>query len=737
MKKVTLSISGMSCSACQNSLEKYLNKQPGVIKATVNLVLAQAQITYDDNLTIKDLEKYVAEAGFKSEGVFKALKEKKPNSSKALLIIYTFLALLVFYIGMHHMFGLPAIPFLNKDLYPFNYALSLLILVLLFFGYGHDILINGLKNIIHLRPNMDSLVATSVLASFIYSLFNTVLISQGNISLVNNLYYESCCIIIYFIKLGRLIEAKSKEKTKDALQGLVQITPKTTLLKTKDGEKEVTIDEIKKGDILIAKPGMKIAVDGQIIEGQTHLDEAFITGEANPVKKRINDSVIAGSINIDGFILYKALKIGKDSLISEIVHLVVEAANTKVPMAKIIDKVSSIFVPTIFALAILTFLGYLLLGQNINEALIAFTTVLVIACPCALGLAAPLAVVVSTGLCAKEGILIKDSATFEKINQVDTIVFDKTGTLTEGALTISKIFNYSKLDKAKILQMVASLESYSTHPIAQTFNNYVQKQKIPLLPVTNFKNLTGIGLQGQIDGHKIYVGNNKLFKKLKMANPYSDDEQKLTENSLVYLIKDQKVLALIGIKDALKPSALKVVKKLQKINKKIIMLTGDNENVAKAVAHELGIKNVTANVLPKEKNQFINTLKENGAKIMMVGDGINDAIALTNALVGVSLNKGTDIANDAADVILMHDDLTKIVTLIAISKRTVTNIKQNLFWAFFYNALMIPLAMGLFKPFNLTINPMLASIAMILSSLTVILNTLRIKYRKTLIIKTR
>ena len=724
MQKVILNIKGMSCSACSNSLEKYLNKQNGIINATVNLVLSQASIEYNDNLSIEDLNKFISDAGFESLGIYDETKINKTNKSNKIIIPITFLTIIVLYISMSHMLSLPSIPYLDMMKNPINYTISLLILTIPYLIYGFDIIKNGYKNLIHAHPNMDTLVFIGVLSSLIYSIYNTILLLKGNNSLVDSLYYESCIVVIYFIKLGRQIETKNKEKTLDAIKELVTITPSYALLKVGNEVKEVTIDEIKENDILVCKPGMKLAVDGVITNGTTHIDESFITGESIPSKKGKGNKVIAGSLNIDGYIEYKAEKIGKNSTISEIVRLVVEATNTKSPISKLADKASGIFVPLVMLIATITLISYLLLGYNLNISLTRFVTVLVISCPCALGLATPLAVVVAMGITARNGILIKTSEVLEAINKVDTIVFDKTGTLTYGNLKISKLCNYSNYNNSKLLNIVSSIESKSNHPIASAFKTNDKLQK-----VTNFKNIDGIGLKGITNNKEYYVGNNKLIKKLKINNTHSKDELDLVNNgnSIIYVIEDNNIIALIGVKDIIRKEAKEVIKKLNNMNKNVIMLTGDNEITAQIIAKELGIKEVIANVLPKDKAEKIKELMNNNKYVMMVGDGINDAVSLVTANIGVALSSGTDIANNSADVILMNNNLINIINMFHISKKTITNIKQNLFLAFFYNICMIPLAIGLLSKWNINMNPMLGSIAMTLSSITVVLNALRLK----------
>ena len=721
MKKINLSIDGMTCSSCSNGLEKYLNKQKGILNATVNLVMANATIEYDEKLLNKEkIEEFVKEAGFKSLGEFKEIKvEEKSKKEKIQFIFFSILAILLMYISMGHMLNLPTIPFLDPQTNSLNYMISLLILTICFIIYGFDILKNGYKNLIHKTPNMDTLVGIGVSASFLYSIYNMFL---------NNhqvMYFESAAIVIYFIKLGRFIDGISKDKTKEAIQKLVKITPNTAVVKVDGLLKTVTLDEIHKGDIIVAKEGEKIAVDGKIINGKAHLDESFITGESRPVSKDVGDKVIAGSLNYDGYIEYQAEKIGKDSTISEIVKLVIEASNTKAPIAKIADKVSGYFVPSVIILAIITFLSYLLIGQGIENAITSFVTVLVVACPCSLGLATPLAIVVSEGLCASNGILVKKSEILEYAQKVKTIVFDKTGTLTYGKLKIAEILNYSKMSNQELLQIVGSLESKSTHPISKAFTDNLEQ----ILPVQDFKSIAGYGIIGKVQNKNIILGNAKILQKYKIENKYLEDEKKLSTNgsSVVYVVENKKVIALIGVNDIVRENTKEVINNLNKNKIDTIMLTGDNKETALKIANDIGITKVISNVIPSKKAQIIKELKQKNNFVMMCGDGINDSPALANSNIGVSVHSGTDIAMDSADVILTNNDLASILKLIKISQKTIRNIKQNLFWAFFYNILMIPIAMGLLKPFGISINPMIASLAMVCSSITVILNALRLK----------
>ena len=731
MKKIILSIDGMTCSACSNGLEKYLLKQDGIINASVNLVMSNALIEYDESkLNQKNIEEFVKKAGFKSLGLYTDIKTKNnAKNNKILFIIFLILAIVLMYVSMGHMVGLPTFEFLNMHTHPISYALALLILTIPFIIYGFDIIKSGFKNLIHKAPNMDTLVAIGVLSSLLYSIYNMYMLIRGDSSYVEHLYFESAAIVIFFIKLGRYIDGVSKDKTKEAIQKLVQITPKDATIKVEGKEKRVTIDEINKGDIVISKPGERISVDGEIIVGKTHLDESFITGESKPIVRTIGDKVIAGSINYDGYIEYKAERIGRDSTISEIVKLVIEATNTKAPIAKIADKVSGYFVPAVIVIAFITFLVYLILGLGFASAINTFVTILVVACPCSLGLATPLAIVISEGVCATNGILVKKSETLENASKINTIVFDKTGTLTYGTLKIAEILNYSNLSNDELIQLAGSLEEKSTHPISKAFREYLETNKINLLNVEKFEDISGYGITGIIDDNTILVGNSKLLDRNNIENNYKEQESMLAEkgNSIIYIVKNSEILGIIGVNDIIRENAKEIVSTLKHSNIDVIMLTGDNEKTAKSIADILEIKNVIANVTPSEKTKIIKNLKEEGKIVMMCGDGINDSPALALSDIGVSVNSGTDIARDSSDVILTKNDLSSIINLINISKKTIKNIKQNLFWAFFYNTLMIPIAMGVLSPFGIAINPMIASLAMVLSSFTVILNALRLK----------
>ncbi len=720
MKKITLSVDGMTCSACSVGLEKYLNKQDGIKATSVNLVLGTATIIYDENkLTPDDLDKFVSKAGFKSLGEFKGLEEiNKKKKTKINLIIFTVLILIFMYISMGQMLNLPVPNILSKDENPVNYVITIFILSLAFLIYGFDIIKNGYKNAIHLTLNMDTLITLGVFSSFLYSLYNMILILNGNYDKVHDLYFESSAMVIYFIKLGRYFEGISQNKTKEAIKKLVTVTPDKAYLKENDKIKEITLDEIKKDDILVCHPGEKIAADGTIVSGEAHLDESFITGESSPLKKSLNDKVITGSINYDGYIEYKAEKFGKNSAISEIVKLVTEASSDKSKIETLADKISGYFVIIVIILATITFLLHLLTGNSFGASLNYFVTVLVVACPCSLGLATPVAIIISEGLCASHGLVIKKSSAFETANKIKAIIFDKTGTLTYGKPRISEIINYTDKPDDEILKLVSSAEIKSSHPLSTAFKNYLENHNLKPYDSSDFKNTPGKGIEATVNSQKLIIGSSSFLKENKIKIPKS----KIKNNTLIYVSINGKLSAVISISDVIRKEAKEVIEKLNSQGIQTIMLTGDNSAVAKAISSSLNIKEYYASQTPKDKAEVIQKLKEKYGYIMMCGDGINDSIALTKADIGLSLKGASDIAINCADVILIKDDLTGILNLLNVSKKTFRKIKQNLFWAFFYNSLMIPIAMGLVK--DLTISPVIASIAMMFSSIFVVLNSL-------------
>jgi len=729
MKKDVIKISGMTCAGCSSGLEKYLNKQSGIIKAEVNLVMSNATIEYDEKLADLDkISEYVRQAGFRSLGIDKFEEEKKNlRKDRIKLWISIILGLLLMAICMSQMIGID-IPNLNIAENPKMYGIVLAILCTSIIGISFDIIINGIKKILHRMPNMDSLITIGVVTSYLYSIYSLVMTLFINTSYIHKIYFESAAMVLVFTKIGRYIDGKSKVMVKSAITKLMTITPaKATIIKD-EYEVKVNIDEINKGDIVICRPGEKIAVDGIIVNGFTHIDESFITGESVPKDKKNGDKVLAGSINLDGYIEYRAEKIGKDSTVSEIVRTVVNSLNSKTYIAKLADKICVYFVPTIVLVAIISLIVWLILGKSIFFAINIFISVLVVACPCALGLATPIANTVVTGTSIKKGILIKNNRVLEIISKIDTVVFDKTGTLTEGNLKISEVYRYGNLSENGILQLVGTIERKSEHPIAKAIVQRCSKQSIRLGQVREVEILTGLGIKGRYKGEDILIGSKKLMQENNITLN-EEDEEKLYDNGniVIFVAVNKKLVSIIGLKDKVKASAKSLIERLNKNNIECIMLTGDNEKTANLIAEEIGIDNIICNVLPNEKAKKIEELKNNGKKVMMVGDGINDAPSLVNADIAVSLEEATDIAIDSSDIVITNSDLTKIALLFNIGKKTLKVIKQNLLWAVMYNIFMIPIAAGVFIKLDILLNPMYSAIAMTFSSIMVILNSLRLK----------
>ena len=734
MKKIVLRIGGMSCSACSGGLEKYLNKQEGIGMANVNLVMASASIEYDeDKIGYEDIARYVKESGFECIGEYSKTEDKDTSSSKKQFIIYTCLAILLMYAAMGHMMRLPVPPVLNMHTHPlWLYSISFL-LAFPFLIYGYDIIKSGIKNIIHLTPNMDSLVTVGVFSALIYSITVSLLFAFGKTDTPPEVYFESVAIVIYFVKLGRFIDRKSKSRTKNAISSLVQLTPTFAYVKTDTGSAKIPLDEVKEGDIVLCHPGEKIAVDGEIIKGYAHVDESFITGESKPALKKAGDTVLAGSLNTNGYVEYVARRVGKDSTVSEIVHLVLESSATKAPIAKMADKICLYFVPSVVAIAVISFIIHMASDLGFSSAIGAFITVLVVACPCALGLATPLATVISEGELARDGILIKKSEILEGASKINTVIFDKTGTLTHGKMKIADKYFFGCKEN-DIMPLICGAEAASSHPIAGAFTEYAKENKILPVDVSDFKVLDGCGISASYDKDILYLVNGKYLNTAKIHNPYAETETELSKkgNSIVYAVVGNKILALFGISDTVREGTKDELAILEKMGVEAVMLTGDNKKTASVIASELNIKRVIAGVMPKGKAEVVKSIKAEGKACAMVGDGINDAVALSASDISISMHGATDIAMDCSDVILTRSSIGGISRLINTSKRTLRIIKENLFFAFLYNSLMIPIAAGALLGIGISINPMIASLAMVMSSICVSLNSLRlIKRRKT------
>lgn len=723
MKYIVLKIKWMTCSACSSWLEKYLKRQKWIISANVNLVLATAEIEYEW-LNIKDIEWFIADVGFQSWWEFKWIDEEKTDKKeKILLFIMWALILCLVYLWMGKMLGLWQLPILNVS-NPILFSSVILWITIIFLVYWFDILRSGILNLWHRIPNMDTLVTLWVVFSFWFSFYWYLNILQWNNEWLWSLYFETVCMILFFIKLWRYIEKISKEKTKEALQELVQITPDYAILKTENWEKEVALSEVKVNDILICKPGWKVAVDGVITKWGSHLDESFLTGESLAVNKNIWDNVIAWSINYDGYIEYQAKKIWKDSTISEIVRMVIQATSGKTKIQKIADKISWYFVPIIISIAIITFIIKLIIWDWIQSSLIHAITVLVVACPCALWLAVPLVSVVSNWIFAKKWLFIRDNEVIERARKINTVVFDKTWTLTKGKLNVFKLFNYSNYSDKELLNIVANIEELSFHPISTAFT------KDKKLEVKDFESIAWYGISWKIGDKLYYIVNKNYLKKLDIDQKGKESDFDYISKewcSIIYVVGDKGILWLIWVKDTVRSESISVIEEFNKLWIETIMLTWDNKNAANIIAKELWIKTVISEVLPADKVNKIEELVTSWKEVIMVWDGINDAPSLVKASIWVSINDWTDIAKDSADAILTNNNLKNILDLITISKKAYWIIKQNLFRAFIYNICMIPIAIWLFESLWISLTPVFGAIAMVISSLCVILNSIRLK----------
>ena len=716
MKNIILNVGGMTCSGCSAGLEKYLNKQDGIFSASVNLVLATVKIEYDENLLdVNKLNKFIEESGFTSYGEEYNKNKRKPE--RFVLLIYTVLTILLMYISMGNMFKIKMPNIIDMHSNPIIYAVSLAVITFLYFIYGFDIIKSGIKNLLNKMPNMDSLIMIGVIVNYLYSLFNMILVFRGDMNGLHHLYFEASAMTILFVKIGRFIDKNNRIKATDAVKGLVSVTPKNAVKLVDGEEKTVTINEISKGDIIVCRPGEKIAVDGIVRKGRTNINEALITGESKPVHKEIGDEVIAGSINCNGYIEYEAVRIGRETNISNIVKMVVEATNSKTEIQKFVDKVSGIFVPAIFIIAVLASILNFVIIRDISIAVNVFVTVLVVACPCALGIATPLAMVVSIGKLSKNGIFIKSSESLEILKDIKNVVFDKTGTLTNGKFSIVE-----KNISDENMLILQSIEFNSKHPIAQSICEFSNFNKIE---VTNFREIEGYGLQADIGNTTYYVGSSKFVKEQCINNIYENDEERFLSKgyTIVYLFNNDGVLGIVGLADTVKDGVKDLIQELKNMNKNIYMLTGDNEASAKIIANEIGIDNVESNLTPKQKLVYVSNMNDDTNSVMMVGDGINDSPSLKSAAIGVSVEGGSDISADSSDIILMNSNIGIISLLLKVGKKTNRIIKQNLFWAVFYNCLMIVIATGLLP---IHINPMIASMAMMMSSLMVVFNSLRL-----------
>ncbi|HEN5843466.1 TPA: copper-translocating P-type ATPase [Streptococcus agalactiae] len=741
-RKETFLIDGMTCASCALTIEKAVNKLDHVDSAVVNLATEKMTVTFDDTtLSPNVIEECVSESVYEAS-LFKEETSKSQSERHQLAIekmwhrfwMSAVATIPLLYISMGPMINLWLPSFLMPDKGPLNYGMIQLLLTLPVMYFGRIFYQNGFKALFKRHPNMDSLVAIATTAAFIYSLYGLYEILQGDIHYAHQLYFESVAVILTLITLGKYFEILSKGRTSASIEKLLTLSAKEARV-IKDGEDYmVPLDKVKIGETILVKPGEKIPLDGHVVAGESSIDESMLTGESIPVEKKVGSKVYGASINGQGSLTIFVEKEAGGSLLSQIINLVEAAQTSKAPIANLADKVSGVFVPFVIVIAILSGLSwYLILGQSFAFSLKIMIAVLVIACPCALGLATPTAIMVASGKAAENGILFKGGEVLEKAHHIDTIVFDKTGTLTKGKPEVVAIKTYGG-DKEEFLGQVASVEKLSNHPLSQTIVNKAKEKELPLREVMAFKNILGYGLSATINGKTMLVGNANLMTKndVNLDLAKADIEIAQEEAQTVVYVSENGVLSgLITLTDQLKTDSQETVKQLQRLGFNLVLLTGDNKASADAIAQKLGITTVVSEVLPDQKANVILELKEKGGQIAMVGDGINDAPALASSDVGISMSSGTDIAIESADIVLMKPELTDLLKAMTISKQTIQIIKENLFWAFFYNVLAIPVAMGVLHLFGgPLLNPMLAGLAMAFSSVSVVLNALRLKVLK-------
>jgi Cu+-exporting ATPase len=758
MKKEKFDITGMTCSACSSRVEKSVSKLPGIEEVSVNLLTNSMQVSFkEDELTQKDIIAAVEHEGYgasvkdnklpqgNAAPASSPIKKEKLEQSAVdagnfktrLWVSFGFLIPLM-YLSMGHMIGLPAPSFLSGHANGVSFAFTQLLLCLPVVYVNRNFFIKGFKTLSHLAPNMDSLVAIGSMSALIYGIFAIYRMSYGlgqqDMDLVaryhGDLYFESAAMILALITLGKYLEARSKGRTSDALRKMMDLVPKTALVERDGQEIEVPVEYVALGETVLVKPGSSIPVDGVILEGVTSVDESAITGESIPAAKAKGDQVIGATINKGGFIKIQATKVGEDTTFAKIIALVEEASATKAPIAKLADKIAGVFVPIIMVIALVTFLVWIITGASFEFALSSAITVLVIACPCALGLATPVAIMVGTGKGAENGILIKSGEALEQAHHIDCVVFDKTGTITEGKPVVTDLMPVG-MDERELVSIAAGLEAKSEHPLAEAILKYAADKNIPSKDAKDFQAISGMGIEAYIDGKRYLAGNQKYLQQENVScSKYTNELDKLASQGKTPLLfaRDNEFIGVIAVADVVKPSSMAAIEKLHNLGLKVIMLTGDNKRTAEGIGRNLALDDIIADVLPQDKERVISKLQEDGRKVAMVGDGINDAPALVRADVGIAIGAGTDVAMESADIVLMHNDLRDVATAIRLSKAVIRNIKENLFWAFFYNCLGVPVAAGVFYSWlGWRLNPMVGAAAMSFSSIFVVTNALRLK----------
>ena len=745
MKREVLKISGMTCAACSARIEKVVSKIEGVESVTVNLTTEKLSAYIDEEVAdVQKIKAAVERAGFGwselKEGSQQADEDRQKKEREINLLWKKFIVSAVFslpllYISMGSMLSflsfLPIPEYLEPMNYPLNFALVQILLTIPVLIAGNRFYVVGFRAIRMKSPNMDSLIAMGTTAALIYSLYSTWQIYQGNMGFVEGLYFETAGVIITLILLGKSMEAVSKGRTSEAIKKLMGLAPKTATVIKNGKEIEISIDDVEENDIVLVKPGAKIPVDGDITEGFTSVDESMLTGESMPVDKKVGDSVFAATINKNGLIRFRATKVGDNTALAQIIKLIEDAQQSKAPIAQMADIVSGYFVPTVFVIAIASFALWMLSGETLSFSLTIFVSVLVIACPCALGLATPTAIMVGTGKGAENGILIKGGEALETTHKINTIIFDKTGTITEGKPTVTDIITTGTMDSDSLLQITASAEKGSEHPLGDAIVKSAEDKGLELYPIEHFESITGQGINATIQGKQLLIGNIRLMQEMDIAVEAvlkGADTLAAQGKTPMYIALDSKLAGIIAVADVVKPGSAKAVKKLMEMGIEVAMITGDNRRTAEAIAKQVGITRVLSEVLPQDKSGEVKKLQQEGRRVAMVGDGINDAPALVQSDIGIAIGSGTDVAMESADIVLMHSDLMDVVTAIQLSKSTIRNIKQNLFWAFAYNVAGIPLAAGVLHIFGgPLLNPIFAAAAMSLSSVSVLSNALRLR----------
>ncbi|RBQ32364.1 copper-translocating P-type ATPase [Arcobacter sp. FW59] len=757
MKTEKYDIKGMTCSACSNAVDKSVKKLEGIKDINVNLLSNSMLVSYDENvLDYEKIIKTVEDAGYSASLVSKNNSRKndiaKENIAqieidelKQRLIISLIFAIPLFYVSMGHMLNWYLPSFFHGVENAITFAFTQFLLSLPIVVINKKFYKVGFKTLFKGSPNMDSLIAIGTGAAMVYGVFSIYKIAYGlghnDINIViqysMDLYFESAAIVLTLITFGKFLEARAKGKTSEAINKLIDLSPKTALVLKDDKEVEIAVEDLKLQDIIIVKPGQIIPTDGIIIDGNTSIDESMITGESLPVSKKIGDKVIGASINKYGAIKFEVTKVGEDTVLSQIIKLVEEASSSKAPISKLADKVSSIFVPTVIAISIIATITWLSLGYSFEFSLSIGIAILVISCPCALGLATPTAIMVATGKGAQNGILIKNAEALEIVHKIDTVVLDKTGTITQGRPKVTDILTNENLSENDLLQIAFSLEKNSEHPLALAIVEKAHEKKLESLNIYDFKAINGLGIEAKIQDITIFIGNKKFIdsKNIYLDEFFTKSEELSNSGKTPIFIANQKeILGLIAIADTIKTTSKQAILEFKKMGLDVIMLTGDNKNTALSIAKDLSISTVISEVLPQDKEKAIRKLQEDGKKVAMIGDGINDAPALVRSDVGIAIGAGTDVAIESANIVLVKNDLLDAVKAIQLSKATIKNIKQNLFWAFIYNIIGIPLAAGVFYTIlGWKLNPMFAGAAMSLSSVSVVLNALRLKLFKPII----